>query len=95
MNSADITLGSKIIAWSLNILAFGASLAAAWACSSVVLAIITFIVMSILTYVLSLAAMLLLPHGAYAAVGSAAHSLGDRVSGVFARFAAKGEVAAA
>lgn len=87
--SAEFTLGSKVIGYVLQALAWGIAAAIAWSCSSLVMGIVMFIimliVMSLLTALLHLVLLFKLPSSSIESIGSLAGKTASRASSLFAR----------
>ena len=88
----DVHTGQRVLKYTLASLSWGLALASAWACSSVVLAIICFIIVGI---ALALLAMLVelfcffkVDASRFAAVGSVVNRATSKVTGLFTRKAA-------
>lgn len=90
--SDEFTLGSKVIGYVLQALAWGIAAAIAWSCSSLVMGIvmfiIMFIVMSLLTALLHLVLLFKLPTTTVEGIGSFTGKAASRVTGMFTRKAA-------
>ena len=86
MFSDDFVLGSRVIGYALRALSFGISLAIAWSCSTLMLGIIMFIIMSIVMYLLSMALhVVLLFKLPTESIGHTVGGAAARVRGLFDR----------
>lgn len=89
----DVNAGRRMLKYALSSLAWGLSVAAAWSCSTVVMAVICFIIIGI---VLAILAQLVYGYcvwfavssESFATVGSVATRTADRISSLFTRKAA-------
>ena len=91
MNNPSLDLGRKVIGYAINLLAWGTALAVAWSCSTLMLGIIMFIVMSLLmgllAAVLHIFIALRVPDTSIEAIGAFVGNTSARVTGLFKRSA--------
>ena len=88
----DVHTGQRVLKYALASLTWGLALASAWACSSVVLAIICFlivgIVLALLAALVELFCFFKVDATTFASVGSVVNRTSARVSSLFTRKAA-------
>lgn len=85
----NLSTGHKVIKYALRLLAWGAALSVAFSCSSVILGIIMFIIMSLFMALLSIAAHIFIMFKVEAdsieSVGRVLNNTTARVTGLFTR----------
>ena len=83
----NLSTGHKVVSYAIKLLAWGAALSVAFSCSSVIMGIIMFFVMSFFMALLSIAAQVYLAFKgeAVASIGSVVNNTTARVSSLFTR----------